>query len=205
MVSAFEAICSSIAYACCITIPTPDDDMSIITDASGKGIGGILQVKREDMWEPAGFFSRQLRGAEFRYSATETEVLVLVETIKHFAYYLYGRRFTAWTDHKLIGALTEEAHLNTCLKRMSCKLQPWWVDIKYLPGDENTLADALSRQELFEPDSFKEDGVLAGMGSSPYRSEWNLEAGRNLYHYIASQTVVDTCMCNKGHYCASHS
>ena len=164
MVSAFEAICISIAHACCITIPTPDDDMSIATDASGKAIEGILQVKREDKWEPAGFFSRQLRGAEFRYSATETEVLALVETIKYFAYYLYGRRFTAWTDHKPLGALTEGAHLNTRLKRMSYKLQPWRVDFKYLPGEENNLADALSRQEWFEPDSFKEDGVLAGTG-----------------------------------------
>ena len=38
--------------------------MSIITDASGSGIGGVLQVKREGEWEAAAFFSRQTRGPE---------------------------------------------------------------------------------------------------------------------------------------------
>jgi len=44
-------------------------------DASGLGIGGVLQVERDGRWEAAAFYSRQLRGAEQRYSATELEAL----------------------------------------------------------------------------------------------------------------------------------
>ena len=36
---------------------------------------------------------------------------------------------------------------NGRLKRFSTKLQPWLIQFKYLPGTENTFADALSRQD----------------------------------------------------------
>ena len=41
------------------TIPLPEDVMSVVTDASGLGIGGVLQVRRGDTWEAAAFFSRR--------------------------------------------------------------------------------------------------------------------------------------------------
>ena len=74
-----------------LTIPLPEYQMSIITDASGKGIGGVLPVLRDGEWEAAAFYSRQTRGPEQRYSATELEALALVESIRHFSYYLYGK------------------------------------------------------------------------------------------------------------------
>ena len=54
---AFSNICKSVSCSCLLTIPLPEDTMSIITDASGSGIGGVLQVKREGEWEAAAFFS----------------------------------------------------------------------------------------------------------------------------------------------------
>ena len=36
--------------------------------------------------------------------------------------------------------------LNSRLRRMSYKLQHWMVTVEYLPGPENTMADALSRE-----------------------------------------------------------
>ena len=100
MESAFTSICEFISDACVLTIPLPEDAMSIVTDASGRGIGGVLQVRRGEEWQAAAFYSRQTRGAEQRYSDTELEALALVETIRHFSYYLYGKCFVAFTDHK---------------------------------------------------------------------------------------------------------
>ena len=93
MEDAFSMIWESLANACMLTIPLPDDQMSIISDTSGGGIGGVLQVKRGETWEAVAFYSRETRGAEHHYSATELEALALVETIRHFAYYLYDRPF----------------------------------------------------------------------------------------------------------------
>ena len=88
---AFSNICSFFCSPPVLCIPVDSDVLSIVTDASGRGIGGVLQVQRVEAWQPAAYYSRQLRGAEHRYSATELEALALVETIQHFGYYLYGR------------------------------------------------------------------------------------------------------------------
>ena len=37
--------------------------MSIVRDASGSGIAGVLQVKREDQWEAAAFKPGVVRDA----------------------------------------------------------------------------------------------------------------------------------------------
>ena len=78
---AFSSICACISECCSLCIPLPKDTFSIVTDASGLGVGGVLQVWRDGKWEAAAFFSRQIRGAEQRYSATELEALALVCTI----------------------------------------------------------------------------------------------------------------------------
>ena len=41
-----------------LTIPIPEDVFSIVTDVSGLGIGGVMQVCRGGHWEAAAFFSR---------------------------------------------------------------------------------------------------------------------------------------------------
>jgi len=115
-----------------------------------------LQVWRCGQWEAAAFFSRQLKGAEQRYSATELEALALVETIAHFAYYLYGKEFTAFTDHKPLLQLTTSEKLNPRLRRMAFKLQPWLLTVQYIQGEENGLADALSREERPDDTSTEE-------------------------------------------------
>ena len=146
-VSAFRAICEFFCSPPNLCVPIPCDMLSIVCDASGKGVGGVLQVKREGEWLPSACYSRQLRGPEHRYSATELEALALVETVKHFAYHLYGRSFVAYTDHRPLEQLMSSTRLNPRLARLAYKLQHWLVEVRYLPGVDNTMADALSREE----------------------------------------------------------
>ena len=143
---AFRNICLCISNSCFLCIPLPNDQFPIITDASGLGVGGVLQVNRDGKWKAADFYSRQLQGAEQRYSATELEALALVSTLQHFAYNLYGCYFQTFTNHKLLLQLTTSDRLNPRLRCMAFKLQHWLVAIEYLPGKDNTIADALSRE-----------------------------------------------------------
>ena len=144
MESAFQNIRECISNSCVLTIPLPEDAMSAVTDASGLGIGGVLQVRRGDELEAAAFFSQQTRGAEQRYSATELEALALVETIKYYGYYLYGKQFLAY---KPLCQLMTSDRLKGCLRRLGMKLQHWLVEICYVPGKKNGLADTLSHEE----------------------------------------------------------
>ena len=82
----------------------------------------------------------------------------MVESVKHFSSYLYGQEFVVFTDHKPLCSLLTSDHLNSRLKRLSTKLQPWMVRFKYLPGSENTFADALSRQDWRRADSEEATG-----------------------------------------------
>ena len=66
----------------------------------------------------------------------------MAETLAHFAYYLYGRVFVVFTDHKPLCHLLTSDRLNSRLRRLALKLQQWMIRIEYLPGQENSAADA---------------------------------------------------------------
>ena len=118
---------------------------------------------RDNNWEAAVFFSRQTRGPERSYSAMELEALALVEAVRHFAYYLYGKPFIVFSDHKPLCALLSSDRLNGRLKQIGMKLQHWLIQIKYLPGVENGSADALSREE-WKSETGSQDASLASGG-----------------------------------------
>ena len=54
---AFTTIRMYIFQCCELCIPLPEDVYSLVTDASGLGIGGVLQVWRDEHLEAAAFFS----------------------------------------------------------------------------------------------------------------------------------------------------
>ena len=161
---AFHAICESVCNACTLVNPLPQDEVSLVTDASGYGLGAVLQVRRDRVWKAAAFHSRQTRGPERRYSASELKALAVVEAVRHFSHYLYGRKFLVFTDHKPLSALLTSDHLNSRLKCFSMNLQPWIVDIHYFPGEDNVLADALFRQDWRDEETVSEDVPQSGMG-----------------------------------------
>ena len=98
---AFHAIRELVCSTCALEIPLPQDEFSLVTDASGIGLGAVLQVKRKDGWAAAAFYSRQTRGPERRYSASDMEALAVVESVRHFSPYLYGQKlwFILTTNH----------------------------------------------------------------------------------------------------------
>ncbi len=91
MTAAFRELKLSLCNHVVLTIPGPEDEFVLYTDASGDGIGGCLHVNRSDGEEPVAFYSRQLRPAERNYSVTELESLAIVASINHFEYHVYGR------------------------------------------------------------------------------------------------------------------
>ncbi len=81
---------------CVLNVPIPDDVFTVETDARAGGVGGVLNVVRDGQTLPVTFFSKQLQGAERRYSATELEALAVLRTINFFAHFLYGRKFSVF-------------------------------------------------------------------------------------------------------------
>ncbi len=121
MLDAFHALCNQLSVSVCLCVPCASDVFVVESDASSTGVGAVRSVVRNNEKLPVAFFSKQLRGAQANYSAQELEGLGIYEAIRHFAYFLYGRKFTVVTDHKGLvnmrcGKQENRRIYNWCLK-----------------------------------------------------------------------------------------
>ena len=153
----FYYLCHTLSQVSSLTIPTPKDTFILQTDASTKGIAGILNVLREGKELPVGFYSKKLHPAEARYSATEIECLAIIRSIQHFGVYLVGKPFTVETDHKALTHLHSSTHLNGRLMRWALLMQPYNFTTRYHPGQENGNAEGRT--------------LSSGLGWRPRRSK----------------------------------
>ncbi len=145
MLDGFRKLCKSLCDHVCLCVPCEDDTFSLECDASASGIGAVLSVHREGEWRPVAFFSRQLKGAQARYSAQELEGLALFEAVNHFAFYLYGKVFKVFSDHKGLQWLTSGKQRNRWVYGWALKLAEFQFEVVYRPGALNVVADELSR------------------------------------------------------------
>lgn len=98
---AFNILKEKLVSAPVLRKPRFEDPFEVHTDASQTAIGTCL-MQRDADGNPAAiaYFSRKLRGPETRYSATDSEALAVVEGVRAFDPYIYGRQFTVYTDHR---------------------------------------------------------------------------------------------------------
>ena len=116
-------------------------------DASIQELGAALMQKdQQGRLKPVAYASKGLTDAEKRYSNIECELLAVVFGCIRFHHYLYARKFECHSDHKPL----EDIHLKHLsgatarLQRLLLKLQPYNLTIKYIPGKNVVVADALS-------------------------------------------------------------
>jgi len=123
----------------------PNKDILIDTDASAKGIGGVMGQEHDGKEFPCRNYSKALSEAQQKYPAIERELMAIVKSLQHFRYYIIGRKVIVRVDHKPLKYLTT-------MKDMSQRLYNWWLDLEnfhaeivYRPGKSHINADALSR------------------------------------------------------------
>ena len=148
--SAFSESKQILANATLLVHPDPIAQLNITCDASDVAVGGILQQYLNGMWQPLSFLSKKLSPAETRYSAFDRELLAVYAPIKHFRHNLEGRNFFVNTDHKpltfVLSSVTERASLRQT--RHLAFIAEFTTDIRYVKGETNFVADALSRPSV---------------------------------------------------------
>ena len=116
------------------------------TDASSIAIGACLvQRNEEGLPNAIAYYSRKLHGLEVRYSATDLEALAVVESVRHFNPYLYGRSFTILTDHKPLTYIFSKVTKSPRMTRWSHELSEYSYNIVYKQGSTHNMPDLLSR------------------------------------------------------------
>ena len=128
--AAFNHLRYVLCDMCILTVPRARDVFSLHTDAPAAGVGGVLNVVREGVERPVGFFSKQLQGAEKRYSATELEGLAVVRAVAHFAPYLYGNEFTIVTDHRALETMFTGKSQNRRVHGWALSLQDYSFELE---------------------------------------------------------------------------
>ncbi len=158
--------------------------MYLHSDASDKGYGGHIFQVIENQRRVLGFLSKTYTRAQKNYSAGERELLGIYMLILEYHTLLFGRHFTVYTDHLPLTFLFNKAEPSKRLQRWFENLAIYSFTIKYIPGKENTMADALSRlyddieepQAAFSDEDFN-DIILASLNKElrlyeePARSE----------------------------------
>ena len=143
---AFDKAKTALGNATLLHHPQPNAPTSLTVDASDKGIGATLEQRHGRVWVPLAFFSRKLSEAEKKYSAFDKELLAAYSAIKHFKYFLEGRKFTLYTDHKpLTSAIQSAADRSPRQTRHLSFIAEFTTDIQHVKGRFNVVADTLSR------------------------------------------------------------
>lgn len=145
--SAFEVSKKALSEAALLAFPCPEAEISVVTDASDAAVGAVLQQRTTSGWQPLAFFSKSLTPTEARYSAFDRELLAIYLAIKHFRYFLEGRVFHVFTDHKpIIYALAARSdRYSPRQQRHLSFISEFTTDIRHVSGVDNVVADALSR------------------------------------------------------------
>ncbi|GJZ65122.1 monodehydroascorbate reductase, partial [Tanacetum coccineum] len=112
-------------------------------DASIKGLGDVL-MQREKV---IAYASRQLKKHENNYTTYDLELGAVVFALKIWRYYLYGTKCTVFTDHKSLQHILDQKEMNMRQRRWLELLSDYDCEIRYHPGKENVVTDALSRKE----------------------------------------------------------
>lgn len=117
------------------------------------GLGAVLSHVVNGEERRIAYSSRTLAPAERNYSQLDKEGASVIFGIKKFHQYLFGRRFTIYTDHKpLLGLLRADKAIpqmaSPRVQRWALFLSAYDYDLQYREGKKHANADGLSRLPL---------------------------------------------------------
>ena len=169
---AWELIIVLLQQSPLLTFPDFGQDFFVGTDASRRGISAVLyQLDETGQKRYICFKSRALKGGEPRYSATKLECLAIVFALQSFRYYIYGRHFTIFCDHKALCYIYNEKEPNRVLATWLETLLEYDFTVVHLPGIQNTLNDHLSRIYPTESEARSKDVTVMGTSVTSIPSE----------------------------------
>jgi hypothetical protein len=161
--TAFQQLKTALTTGPVLQMPDFEKTFVVDCDASGTGFGAVLHQGAG----PVAFFSRPFAARHLKLAAYERELIGLVQAVRHWRPYLWGRHFAVRTDHYSLKYLLDQRLSTVPQHEWLSKLFDFDFEVEYRPSRLNVAADALSRcdAKLLQP-ATGEPGAPAALALS---------------------------------------
>lgn len=157
---AYDKIINELAKNATLAHFNHKDPVLVKTDASRKGIAGMLLQRQSDEWRLITCCSRRLSSSESNYGITDLEGLAVVYTVSKLRPYLLGKKFQILVDHCALCVLNKRTPASARLRRWAITLSEFDFEIIYTKGNQHCDIDCLSRAPVDDPiDPYLENAV----------------------------------------------
>ena len=148
--SAFQTLKQALISDPVMAYPRNEGQYILDTDASGFAIGAVLSQMQPDesgelVERVISYGSRTLEGRERRYCTRRRELLAIVDFVKRFRPYLYGRHVLIRTDHASLKYIKTQNNPDDQFARWVERLEEILYTIEIRKGTKHCNADGLSR------------------------------------------------------------
>ena len=164
--AAFEALKEALSAELELFQINADAPFVMRTDASDYAIGAVLEQGKDGRLVPVAFYSRKLSGSQLNWTPREKECYAIVCCLRKWAGWIGFQPVTIMTDHRSLEEWSNEL-LDTPSGPRARKarwhetLSQFKLDVKYILGKDNVVADALSRW-AYPASSAREDVSFHG-------------------------------------------
>lgn len=152
---AFSECKNKLMEAVTLSYPSIDAPYALFADASNSCVGAVLQQYIDGQWHPLGYFSRKLNETQKKYSTYDRELLAIFLAMEHFRCLFEGKELIIFTDHKPLTFAFSKLCKNNNKEsprrvRQLLFISEFTTDIRHVSGQDNIVADALSRVDTIE-------------------------------------------------------
>ena len=163
---AFEEIKEALASEPIRVLYDPTAETLLEVDASKTALGAVLlqidpQTRKK---RPVAYFSQKVPMNKKHLAAFDLELNAITGACEFFREYLLGVEFTIFTDHQPLTFQANFKKPSPRLARLVSKLGEFTFKIKHIKGEDNCMADYLSRADEEEELEFKEGEYVLKKG-----------------------------------------
>lgn len=133
-----------------LILPDPKNTYVVFTDASYYYMGAVLhQVNYLNKLQGVvAYESHKFSGPELNYDTREKEFYSIIHALKKWKHYLMDKRFILFTDHHSLQFVLKQKLPTGRVIRWLDTLADYDIDIRYVQGPKNVVADCLSRKDI---------------------------------------------------------
>lgn len=143
LISALEEVKKGVNESQALFFLDETSPVHLYTDASEYGIGAWLVQEVGKKKRTISLMSKTLTKTQRKWHIPEKEAYAIVVALQKFEYLIRDVHFTLHTDHKNLVYIRDTG--SPKVVAWKCKVQEYDFDVAFIPGEDNTVADELSR------------------------------------------------------------